>query len=153
MKIFDYIFYQVDGFSKTGFKVPARIHIRALIYLVPWLGLVYKLYKGISISWIIKGIFKYWMVSLMLVWVYVVVMNMLYVVFFNGDIDGMLVSAGYMSIYISIMYGVYFIKKAKTTPAYYGMMLLMGLLFIGGILMILWGAGILDWFHNDILGW
>ncbi|MFC2107055.1 hypothetical protein ACFLRY_01845 [Bacteroidota bacterium] len=190
MKIFDYIFYQVDGFTKagkklvkpkndiekgiskilaiislllavvfylfvfnSGFNVPVRIHIRALIYLVPWLGMAYKLYKGVSISWIINGIFKYWMIPLMLIWIYIVVMNMFYVIFFGGDINTMLISAGYMSIYSSTIYGVYFIKKAKATPAYYAMILLMGPLFVGGILMVLWGAGTLDWFHDEVLGW
>lgn len=138
----------------SGINLPLRIHIRALIYLVPMLGAAYKLYRGISISWIIQGIIKYWMIPLMLVWIYILVMNMFYVVFFGGDINPMLISGGWMSVYTAVMYGIYFLRKASSSSGwYYIMVLFMTALFIGGLAMILWGNGTLDWFHDEVLGW
>ncbi len=138
---------------RLGTNIPLRIHIRTWIYFVPILSFVVMFYKGVSISWLVKGFLKYWMVPLMLVWVYLIVMNMFYVIFFGGDLNIMLIMAGFMSLYIGMMYGIYFwISGFRSFVCYLPALMMVGL-FIGGLAMILWGTGVLDWFVVDVLGW
>jgi len=42
--------------------LPWRIYLRSLYVLIPLIAFIIKFYKGISISWILNGIKRYWLV-------------------------------------------------------------------------------------------
>lgn len=89
----------------------------------------------------------------MLVWIYLVLMNMAWIIFFEGDDHVMLILAGLMAMYIGMIYFIYFRKLVIKSILYWFPALFVLALFAGGLLMLLWGAGVLDWFFVDVLGW
>ena len=150
MKLSDKIYYQVNGFFKSGKTIvsaknkselflsrilgtcilvltiswfsfvsglgsgiPFRIHIRAILYLIPSVGFIIMFYKGISTSWLFSGLKKYWLVPALTLYTYYVLASIFYRIFFDpyGTVIG--IPEGLMLVFYGVIFSIYFRKKAS----------------------------------------
>lgn len=150
--------------------IPLRIHLRALTLMAPMAVLVVMFYRGISLSWMAGGLAKYWLMSALLLYMGIVVLQMLYSAFLSGSIGIVGYSGGILMLLISVVFGCYFyfrgwkIKGGRklgqlgasqkiSLLANYLIALLFVPLFAGGLAMLAWASGLDEWFFSDVLGW
>lgn len=173
LAIFTLLFYGfLVGFASN---LPTRIYLRAALYLVPLLTFVIKFYQGISVSWMVKGLMKYWLFTIFLIYIWIVVVQMVFSIFYAPALDSIGYSGGLLLIFIGGLYMIYYRQKAlnlKKRPdgtmmkfkemttdkkvSFSGWMfaaLLFFPFFIGGLIMWAWATGLGDWFFQSVLGW
>lgn len=94
--------------------IPVRIYIRAALVALPLLVLALKFWRGISISWILRGCIRYWLVPLLYLFTYYVLMNIFYHIF-TGKIrqsSSLFLDIGLFLLILSGILIVYFLKLA-----------------------------------------
>ncbi|MBN1339074.1 MAG: hypothetical protein JXA03_07115 [Bacteroidales bacterium] len=173
LAVFTLLFY---GFL-VGFSIslPARIHLRALLYLAPMIWFIVRFYKGISIRWMFRGLLKYWLIPALLVFIWIVLVQMFYLAFFGGGFRFFSFSGGFMMVAIGYIFFIYFRKRARLRLYNAGGMKmtfreadpgqkaafiawnLMSLIYVaviaGGLIMLLNATGFWEWLFKDFLGW
>ena len=173
LAVFGFLMYAfIAGFNPY---LPARIHIRAILYLAPLIGFIVRFWKGISVSWMLRGLRKYWLTTSLLVIMWLVVVQMLYVAFYSGNFGFLGYSGGLLLMIIGFLFAVYYRQKAvllcckdvntkgsfsdldggdKIIFLFLHMVSLVFIaFFIGGIIMLLWASGVADWFLESVLSW
>lgn len=155
--------------------LPLRIHIRAVLIISPLIALAIKFYKGISMSWIIDGLKKYWLIPSLILYMYIVVALMIYAVFIPESFFLFSYAGGLMMLAMGFIISVY--CRAESSSILYDinnqrisfaeldtdgkikffMLQLFAILFIavfiGGLAMLAWESGLADWFFQELLGW
>ncbi|MBC8342812.1 MAG: hypothetical protein ISR55_05995 [Bacteroidetes bacterium] len=159
---------------RLSIKMPLRIYLRAMLYLIPALGFVVMFYKGVSLSWMFSGFRKYGLFSILLVYIFIVLLLIYIWIFrsFNFTLVGIAGSLLLLAIgsLFSVYYRVEAIKGLTKDGAsgqfsqldLYGQFvflirnlasLVFFMFFLGGIWMLLWATGVGDWFFESVLGW
>lgn len=159
-------------FALTFSHSTARIMIRAVITVLACLAFAARFYKGISVKWMVKGLLKYRMPTILLIYLFFVTGFLLFGMF-TGQLEDL--ALGLLGGGLMLMMGLVFLvgyykqaqdykRKAKETSpgslkyksgilACYVMMLMGLAIFLGGFTMVAWGTGLADWFFEDLLGW
>jgi hypothetical protein len=157
-----------------GLHIPARLHIRALIYVIPAIAFIVQFYKGISLSWMFKGLLKYWLFTSLLLYIVLILFKIYMHIFTGKDLTDIGYWGGVLLLAVGVIFTVYFRMEAlqltqqneekkafrslsfeaKSKFIFFNLLALLYSLFIfGGIWMFLWQSGIGDWFFESVLGW
>lgn len=150
--------------------------LRAVITIPLLLFVLFKFFKGVSISWLIRGLLKHWIPTLMFLILYSCFAAIFYMIFTDNLEEEISISlSGLAILALAIVFYSYFAGEAnaakqkieedkllsKTTSteqkikqSYF---LFMKLLWIGfilaGIFALLYAIGVADWFVAEALGW
>ncbi len=153
----------------------AHIFWRTLVITIPLLAMVVKFYRGISISWLINGLLKYWLASAMLLLIFVVVFLMLLSIFIPALFVlfeyfsalfmiglGVIVPLSLRQAAKAVLYNESHVRKAYTELGadkkmnylfYHLGALTFVPFFFAGLLMLAHASGLAGWFHDEVLGW
>ncbi len=140
--------------------LPLIIYLRSLIVLVPMITFMIKFFQGISISWIIRGIKKYWLVPLILLSIYLSLVYVFYHIISSTSFNLTLfyLVVGTLIFFIGFCGSIYFLVESyylrcnvtKTLTERLKMLfyLVLGLFFItfliGGLLYLAAGLQLID---------
>lgn len=147
-------------FASTFGNIAWNIKARAWLLCLALLAFAGAFYKGVSISWIINGLLKYWFAVLVLLFVFVMVIYIFVEAVFGdiGEYELPLLAGTLMFVMASLFVIAYArgAKKSTTSLQKFGayLMVLVWVAFLlGGLFGIAYGIGLADWFFEDVLGW
>lgn len=149
--------------------LPLRIYIRVFIVIAPLMTFAFKFYRGISISWILAGLRRYWIPVAVLVYTYITLGLLIYYIFADAGSMAIGLTVGFFLVLFGSVLAVVFGKRGmevgkdrsansdrvrKMKVFGYLLYTLLWIAFIiGGFISISWATGFMDWFLKSVLGW
>lgn len=150
--------------------------LRAVIIIPLLLFVIIKFFKGVSISWMLRGLLRHWIPTLMFLILYSCFAAIFYMIFTDNLIEEISISlSGVAMLSLAVVFYSYFVGEAnasrqkiveekllsktisteqKIQRTYFLFMKFLWIGFIfGGIFALLYAIGVADWFVAEALGW
>ena len=113
MLIFMIVFY-LFIFLGSG-SIHPRIITRSLLYMAPLISFVVMFYKGVSISWMMAGLAKYWLFPAYLVLIAIVLIQIFIEILFPYKETHAFLNGSFMMISTGVIFGIYYRINIKKT--------------------------------------
>lgn len=133
---------------------------RTVLLFFAALAFAWKFYKGVSVSWMLNGLLKYWLPVLLLMYALVTVVY-IFVELLTGNIGEytLALMAGVLMFAIGFFTAITFYHAATIATststklgAWFATLIFSGIM-LGGLFGMAYGVGIADWFVRDVLRW
>lgn len=154
--------------------LPGRLYLRAQFTALAAFAFGVRFLRGISVVWMLRGLFRYWLPTTLLIYIYFLAGLGLAMVFGRVGDDNIGIYGGVLMLTLSICAGLASWEEARLRVAgdsgegrfrdlsaaaktgvialrFYALVWLG--FFVGGFVMLAWATGLGDWFFQDVLGW